>query len=294
MYSAGLPSGLLYFAMLMGLSAIVPVGLILFNWIGTLNGGDVKGGMPLKYALGAIVLIVIGLVGKLIQMVVPVGWLLSGTAFTSGTTFSLIAGAGVLGGFAGLYYWFPKLCGRTMGDALGTASYWTLFSGALLMIVTMMMAGLQGMPVDVYKFYEDTGLSTLNLLTSIGAIIFILGFVITMINAAASYTNGVEVGPDPWHGSTLEWFTPSPPPVHNFDLIPDVRSAEPLDDMRDAISRRETRWYPPAVRAPETETVAAPEPDPEPVAVAVDASEAPSESPADAATAQDEDDGPVA
>ena len=47
--------------------------------------------MPLKYALGAIVLLVIGLVGKLIQAVVPVGWLLTGTAFTSGTTFALIA-----------------------------------------------------------------------------------------------------------------------------------------------------------------------------------------------------------
>jgi len=175
-----------------------------------------------------------------------------------------------------------------MGDALGTASYWTLMLGALLMIVTMMMAGLQGMPVDVYKFYEDTGLGTLNLLTSIGAIIFIIGFVITMINAAISYTKGVEVGPDPWHGSTLEWFTTSPPPVHNFDLIPDVRSAEPLDDMRDAISRRATRWYPPEVKASEPEPD--PEPAAEPVAVAVEAREAPDES----ATTQDEDDSPVA
>jgi heme/copper-type cytochrome/quinol oxidase subunit 1 len=297
MYSAPVPTGFLYFAMFMTLAAIVPVGLIIFNWIGTLGGGSVRGGMPLKYALGAIVLLVIGLVGKLIQAVVPVGWLLTGTAFTSGTTFALVAGAGVLGGFAALYYWFPKLCGRTMGDALGTASYWALMLGALLMTVTMIMAGLQGMPVDVYKFYEDTGLSTLNLLTSIGAIVFIIGFVITMINAAASYKNGVEVGPDPWRGSTLEWFTPSPPPVHNFDLIPDVRSAEPLEDMRDAISRRATRWYPPVVSA------AQPDPDPgpvqvaepaTPVAVGADTPEGAVEAPAESATTQDEDDSPVA
>jgi cytochrome c oxidase subunit I len=289
MYSAPIPTGLLYFAMLMGLAAIVPVGLIVFNWIGTLSGSDVRGGMPLKYALGAIVLLTIGLVGKLIQMVVPVGWLLSGTAFTSGTTFALIAGAGVLGSFAGLYYWFPKLCGRTMGDALGTASYWTLISGALLTTVTMMMAGLQGMPVDVYKFYEDTGLSTLNLLTSIGAIVFIVGFLITMVNAAASYRKGVEVGPDPWHGSTLEWFAPSPPPVHNFDLIPDVRSAEPLNDMRDAIARRATRWYPPDVKPAGRDE----EPQPEPVAVAA-GPESSAGSGEVAAAPEDEDDGPVA
>ena len=283
MYSAPIPVGLLYFAMLMGLAAIVPVGLILFNWIGTVSGGKVENGMPLKFALGAIVLIVIGLVGKLIEIVVPAGMLLAGSAFTSGTTFALLAGAGVLGGFAGLYYWFPKLCGRLMGDALGTASYWALITGALLIVVTTMMAGLEGMPVDVYKFYGDSGLDLLNLLTSIGAIVFILGFVITMLNAASSYTKGVEVGPDPWHGSTLEWLATSPPPVHNFDLVPDVRSAEPLDDIRDAIRRRATRWYPPAV-TPE------PEPDPEPVAVAAEGSEGLEAG----GSSQDEDDGPVA
>ena len=146
-----------------------------------------------------------------------------------------------------------------------------------------MMAGLEGMPVDVYKFYGDSGLDLLNLLTSIGAIVFILGFVITMLNAASSYTKGVEVGPDPWHGSTLEWLAPSPPPVHNFDLVPDVRSAEPLDDIRDAIRRRATRWYPPAVTP-------APEPDPEPVAVAAEGSEGLEAG----GSPQDEDDGPVA
>jgi cytochrome c oxidase subunit 1 len=290
MYSAPIPMGFRYFAMLMALIAIVPVGLIFFNWIGTSSGGTVQKGMPLKYALGAVVLLVIGLVGELITAIVPVGWLLAGSTFTSGTTFALLAGAGVLGGFAGLYYWFPKLCGRTMGDSLGAASFWALFTGALVMAVTMMMAGLEGMPVDVSQFYGDSGLDTLNLLTSLGAIAFVGGFIITMFNAASSYNHGVEVGPDPWHGSTLEWFAPSPPPVHNFDLVPDVRSAEPLDDIRDAIRRRATRWYPPAATIPD------PQPDPEPVAVAADAPGAP-DSP-DAAESsgspQDEDDRPVA
>jgi heme/copper-type cytochrome/quinol oxidase subunit 1 len=104
-----------------------------------------------------------------------------------------------------------------------------------------------------------------------------------MLNAAASYTKGVEVGPDPWGGSTLEWFAPSPPPVHNFDLVPDVRSAEPLDDIRDAIRRRATRWYPPAVTPPQ-------EPDPEPVAVGAEGSESLE---ADGSP-QGEDDSPVA
>ena len=247
--------------------------------------------MPFKYALGAIVLIVIGLAGKLVAAVVPVGALLAGSTFSTGTSFALITGAGVLGGFAALYYWFPKLCGRLMGDALGVTSFWLLMIGALAYSLTTMMAGLEGMPVDVAKFYGDSGLDVLNMIASIGAILFVLGFIITMLNAATSYSNGVEVGPDPWLGSTLEWFTTSPPPVHNFDLVPDVRSAEPLDDIRDAIRRRATRWYPPAARSEERE--------PEPVAVP--AGDAPAEA-TDAAepasdpetTARDEDDSPVA
>jgi cytochrome c oxidase subunit 1 len=261
MYSSPIPDGFRYFAMLMALAAIVPVGLIIFNWIGTLTGGAKRHGMPFRFALGAIVLIVIGLAGKLVTAVVPVGALLSGTTFTTGTSFALIAGAGVFGGFAALHYWVPKLSGRMMGDAFGITSYWLLLVGAVVYVLTTMMAGLEGMPVDVAKFYGDSGLDALNLIASIAAILFVLGFVVALLNAAASYRHGLETGPDPWGGSTLEWFAPSPPPVHNFDLVPDVRSAEPLDDIREAIRRRATRWYPPAAR---TE---APAPEPEPVAV---------------------------
>ena len=115
------------------------------------------------------------------------------------------------------------------------------------------------MPVDVYKFYGDTGMTLLNVLASIGSVVFAIGVILTLVNAAASLHGGVRVGPDPWGGSTLEWFAPSPPPVHNFDLVPDVRSAEPLADIREAIRRRQTRWTPPPAVAPGRE--------PEPVAV---------------------------
>jgi cytochrome c oxidase subunit 1 len=295
MYSSPIPDGFRYFAMLMALAAIVPVGLIIFNWIGTLTGGAKRHGMPFRFALGAIVLIVIGLAGKLVTAVVPVGALLAGTTFTTGTSFALIAGAGVFGVFAALHYWFPKLSGRMMGDAFGITSYWLLLVGAVVYVLTTMMAGLEGMPVDVAKFYGDSGLDALNLIASIAAILFVLGFIVALLNAAASYRHGLETGPDPWGGSTLEWFAPWPPPVHNFDLVPDVRSAEPLDDIREAIRRRATRWYPPAAR---TE---APAPEPEPVAVgsgsasgaAAEAGGNPGEAGPEP-TPQSEDDRPVA
>jgi len=261
MYAGPLAPGFRYFAMLMALATIIPVGLILFNWVGTLSGGARREGMPLRFALGAIVMIVIGLAGKLVTAVVPVGALLAGNAFTTASSFALIAGAGVFGGFAALHYWYPKLSGRAMGDAFGVTSYWLLLVGALAYVLTTMMAGLEGMPVDVAKFYGDSGLDVLNLIASIGAILFVAGFVVALLNACASYNHGRRSGPDPWLGSTLEWFAPSPPPVHNFDLVPDVRSVAPLADIRNAIRDRATRWYPPAAR-----TGAAPAGEPEPAA----------------------------
>ena len=274
MYAAPIGIGFLYFAMLMALAAAIPVGLIVFNWVATMSGGRTRMRAPMLFALGAVTLTILGLAGELAQSIVPVGWQLADTATAWGDTHMALVGAGVLGGFAGLHYWFPKLNGTLMGESLGRASLGAIVAGALLMILPAQLAGLQGMPVDVYKFYGDTGMSLLNLLSTIGSVVFSVGVILTMVNAAASLRGGVRVGPDPWGGSTLEWFTPSPPPVHNFDLVPDVRSGEPLTDIREAIRRRQTRWTPPPavapgreaepvpVGAPEAESV---ESDPDPV-----------------------------
>lgn len=280
MVAGAIPIGLLYFAMLMALAAAVPAGLILFNWLGTLSGGNVRTTTPMLFALGAIFLTFAGLVGEMVQSIPPVGWQLNNTATAWGDTHAALIGAGVLGGFAALHYWFPKLNGTLMGESLGRSSFWMLFVGAIVMIVPMQLAGLEGMPVDGFKFYGDSGLDALNAISTIGCLIFAAGFLTVMINAAASYNNGVAAGPDPWGGSTLEWFAPSPPPVHNFDLVPDVRSSRPLDDIREAVRRRATRWTPPPARAADP----APAPEPEPVAA----------EPAAAVDDGGEDDGPVA
>ena len=281
MYAAPIPLGFLYFAMLMALAAAVPVGLIVFNWVATLSGG--AGGRmraPMLFALGSVALTMLGLAGELAQSIVPVGWQLADTGAAWGDTHMALIGAGVLGGFAGLHYWFPKLNGTMMGESLGRASFGAIVVGALVMIVPTQLAGLQGMPVDVYKFYGDTGMSLLNVLATLGSVVFAIGVILTLVNAAASLRGGVRVGPDPWGGSTLEWFAPSPPPVHNFDLVPDVRSAEPLADIREAIRRRQTRWTPPPAVAPgrEPERVAVgaaeAEQDPDPIAAEREADDA--------------------
>jgi cytochrome c oxidase subunit 1 len=81
------------------------------------------------------------------------------------------------------------------------------------------------------------GWSTYNLISTIGSFILGFGILLTVINAMRSLKAGAVAGPDPWKGNTLEWFTPSPPPVNNFDVIPRVRSVEPMRDIRRQIER---------------------------------------------------------
>jgi heme/copper-type cytochrome/quinol oxidase subunit 1 len=153
--------------------------------------------------------------------------------------------------------------------------------GIHLYVLPMFLAGLEGQPVDIYEFFEGTGVETLNLVASIGAFVLVLGILVALGNAAFSWNHGLPAaGHDPWAGATLEWFALSPPPPHNFDAVPDVRSAEPLHDIREAIRRRTESWRPPA-------RVLAPEPSPpsgeagsEPSAVAAEgASDASEEGP---------------
>ena len=94
-------------------------------------------------------------------------------------------------------------------------------------------------------------LNAYNLIATIGAFVLSLGVVLTIVNAYASLKNGVRTGPDPWGGETLEWFATSPPPPHNFDVVPDVRSDEPLRDIREAVRRGDaSRSTPSEAREP--------------------------------------------
>jgi cytochrome c oxidase subunit 1 len=237
MMTAPIGIGWMYFAMLMSLLLIVPIGLVYFNLIATLRMRT-----PLLWAIGALSLLSIGLAAELQQSMVAAAWQLKNTTdSTAATHFTLVGGA-VFGGFAGLHYWYPKITGRLMGDYLGRISFWVLVTGMVLTFVPMFFAGqVSGQVVDAYKYFGGTGVSFWNFVSSIGAFVIFLGLVLELVNAITSRTGGAEAGPDPWGGSTLEWFTLSPPDPHNFDVLPDVRSDQPMHDIRDAVARRTAR-----------------------------------------------------
>jgi cytochrome c oxidase subunit 1 len=253
MFTASIPDGWLYMAMLAAVALTVPVGLLFFNWLATLFSGAVSLRAPMLFALGAFSTLSFGLIAELAHSVIPVNWLLADTADATAETGYVLVGGPVLGGIAALHYWFPKMTGRTMGESLGKLSLLLILVGAHLTFVPMFFAGLDGQPVDVYRFYDVGDLDLWNMLTTIGAFVLAAGIVASLVNAARSATHGVPAGPDPWGGQSLEWLATSPPPPHNFDVVPDVRSGEPMRDIREEIAAR-----------PDSETRPAGDTEPEP------------------------------
>jgi heme/copper-type cytochrome/quinol oxidase subunit 1 len=242
MMTAPIGIGWMYFAMLMSLLLIVPIGLVYFNLIATMIGGVLRMRAPLLWAIGALSLLSVGLAAELQQSMVAAAWQLKNTTDATAATHFALIGGGIFGGFAALHYWYPKITGRLMGEYLARISFWILVVGVVLTFVPMFFAGqVSGQVVDAYKYFGGTGVSFWNFLSTIGAFVIFLGLLLELVNAITSRTGGAEAGHDPWGGSTLEWFTLSPPDPHNFDVLPDVRSDRPMDDIREAVARRTAR-----------------------------------------------------
>jgi cytochrome c oxidase subunit 1 len=162
----------------------------------------------------------------------PVDWQLTDTYFVVAHIHYVLFGGSVFGIFAGLYYWFPKMSGKMLSEPIGKASFWLMFVGFNLTFLVQHSAGLSGMPRRVYDYPSDAGLTAYNLISTIGSFILGIGVLVTIANVVISVRSGKKAGNDPWQGNTLEWFTQSPPPENNFDVVPRVRSVEPMKDIR--------------------------------------------------------------
>ncbi len=258
LYASPLAEGFAFFTMFVAILCLVPICLIYVVWILTMWDGTVSTRAPLVLAITGAVALVFGLAGELATSVVSVGLLMENTVAAQQDTIMVITGF-VLTMFAGLHYWLPKVTGRAVHEGPAKTAAGLIFVSAAVYCMSMFFAGLAGQPVDVFRYFEDDGVSTLNLIASIASFFLFIGIFIELVNLVRSYSGGRPVGHDPWQGTTLEWFALSPPPPHNFDAVPDVRSAEPLRDIREAIREREATFVPPEP----LEASAPPEPEPE-------------------------------
>jgi cytochrome c oxidase subunit I len=232
MFTTPTPTVVLAFFMLASFTIAVPTGIKIFNWIATLWRGKVVFKTPLYFAAALPGLFVIGGISGVILAIFPVDWQLHDTYFVVAHFHYVLFGGSVFGLFAGLYYWFPKMSGRLMSEALGKTSFWLMFVGFNMTFLIQHSIGMEGMPRRVYDYSEELGVGTYNLISTIGAFILGIGVVVTCVNVIVSIKSGRRAGNDPWQGNTLEWFTTSPPAANNFDVVPRVRSVEPMKDIR--------------------------------------------------------------
>jgi cytochrome c oxidase subunit 1 len=232
MFTVGMTSVSNAFFTLSTMLVGVPTGIKIFNWIATLWGGRIRFTTPMLFCIGFLFqFLIAGLTGIMLS-VSPWDWQLHNSYFVIAHFHYVLVGAVVFCIFAAIYYWYPKATGRSMDETLGKWHFWLFAIGFHVTFDTMHFLGLLGMPRSIYTYQPDRGWNFLNLVVSIGGLIQGIAVLIFAYNLIISYWRGKVAGDDPWDAWTLEWATSSPPPVYNFEELPEVHSRRPLWDLK--------------------------------------------------------------
>ncbi len=206
----------------------VPTGVKIFNWIGTMWGGQIRFTTAMLFAVGFIAMFIIGGLSGVSHASPPADLQQTDTYYVVAHIHYVLFGGTMLGLFAGMYYWWPKMSGRRLSETLGRWHFWLTFVGMNLAFFPMHFSGLLGMPRRIYTYGAELGVTRLNEISTAGAFLLGVAVLVFLVNLWRTRTRGELAGNDPWQGATLEWATTSPPPVYNFTVIPRVESRLPL------------------------------------------------------------------
>jgi cytochrome c oxidase subunit 1 len=207
----------LIFSLLSFLVAI-PSAIKVFNWTATMYKGSIAYHAPMLYAMGFIGLFTIGGLTGLFLATLGADVHVHDTYFVIAHFHYIMVGGAMMGYLGGIHFWWPKMSGRMYPEAWSRAAGLILFVGFNLTFFPQFILGFLGMPRRYHVYPPE--FQVLNVMSSAGASILGVAYVIPLIYLLWSLRYGAPAGPNPWGATGLEWTTPSPPPPHNFEKIP--------------------------------------------------------------------------
>ncbi|CDX52077.1 cytochrome o ubiquinol oxidase subunit I [Mesorhizobium plurifarium] len=207
----------------------VGTGVKIYNWLFTMYGGRVRFDTPMLWALGFVTTFTVGGMTGVLLAVPPADFMLHNSLFLVAHFHNVIISGVLFAAFAGFTYWFPKAFGFRLHEGWGKAAFWITLAGYVLVFVPLYIVGLLGMTRRLQHIDMDLWTPWL--------MVAVFGIAVMIVGAACQVTQLVvsirhrdalrdETG-DPWDGRSLEWSTPSPPPVFNYARLPHVENEEP-------------------------------------------------------------------
>ena len=188
---------------------------------------------PMLFAVGFIGLFMIGGLSGVMLALYPWDQYVTDSYFVVAHFHYVLGTVPVFAVIAGVHFWFPKMTGRMLDRTLALWSFWLLFVGFNMTFFPMHAMGLSGMPRRVSS-YSNPDWTVYNQIATLGSLIIAVGVLVVLWNVLSSLRGGRLAGSDPWGANSLEWYTTSPPPPHNFDHLPPILSERPVYDARKA------------------------------------------------------------
>ncbi len=205
---------------LLSYAVAIPSAIKVFNWTATMYKGSVKLDTPMLYALGFIGLFTIGGLTGLFLAALGLDIHVHDTYFVIAHFHYVMVGGMVMAYIGGLHFWWPKMTGRIYPEGWAKLAALITFIGFNLTFGPQFILGYLGMPRRYHAYPEE--FQVLNVLSSAGASVLAVGFILPAIYFLYSLKYGEVAGNNPWKATGLEWQTTSPPPTHNFEETPIV------------------------------------------------------------------------